>query len=89
MKTIERMLDDLFGFMSEDFIPNGSIAGKISNARPVPEGCFGRCCRQVGDDIQSGPLYCGDRAVVMADAGEGKIVYACKQHEARFREDCK
>ena len=51
-----------------DFIPGGGYSNKYKNLRPAEPGM--RCCCQTANDIQSGPIFCGDPADWMADADD-------------------
>ncbi len=66
--------------LETDFIPDGGPIKSISNIRET--SLFYRCCLVIGNDIQSGPLYCGDRATIIADTDNpGFLIAACKRHE--------
>jgi hypothetical protein len=45
-----------------DYIPGGKPVDEVVNVRQVPSGHFARCGCAIGDDPQSGPIYCGDKA---------------------------
>lgn len=64
-----------------DYIPSGSPVRSICNLRPATG--LERCSVAVGDEIQSGPLYCGELADVVADVS-GKLrchIAACNRHK--------
>ena len=63
-----------------DFIPGGMPVRKVSNVRPNLGGY--RCCFQTCEDVQSGPIYCGEAATLVADSErKGYIIAACSRHE--------
>lgn len=75
----------LYEFLHGDYIPKttfrcGSVKDMV-NIRLAGPGI--RCPRQTGDDYpQSGPIYCGDPAFVVADSAEhsGGCYIMCKRH---------
>ncbi len=68
-----------------DFVPRGKSANQARNVRPVG-GLKLRCCYPTGDDIQSGPIYCGDRATLVADCEHpGQLLAVCARHEEAVR----
>lgn len=76
--------------LNEDYIPNGKRATAVENVRPAGPGM--RCGVAVGNDIQSGPFYCGRPATVMADVpqvtkkpGVVPLVCVCERHEQDLR----
>jgi hypothetical protein len=52
----------------DNYIPGGKLAYYVANLRPIPEGEYARCGTEVAHDIQSGTIYCGGKATVMADS---------------------
>jgi hypothetical protein len=74
--------------LEADYIPGGAPVLRVAGVRPVPEGVSGRCGITTGYDPQSGPIYCGGRASLMADPvppnGTMKA-FACPAHEANLR----
>ncbi len=56
---------------------------KIINVRSA-QG-LERCCHIVGNDYQSGPIYCGDLADFIADVKDmkGVIVAVCAYHKRK------
>lgn len=76
----------------DDYIPSGKgSVHSIGPITPLAKWHYGRCCIVVGDDIQSGPLYCGDRAEWVADSfdSDGKVngkVMSCRYHKSSFDE---
>lgn len=75
-KDIERILEG-------DYIPGGErvTPRDLVNVRDTDEP-EARCCTQTGNDIQSGPIYCGRPAVKVADVigKPGAIVCFCQGH---------
>lgn len=78
----ERVVDEVHGMIHDDFIPGGKVATSATNLRPAPAG--NRCGVQTGDDIQSGPFYCGGVATLIGDT-DGGVVCACARHESALR----
>lgn len=78
--------------LTGDYIPGGSRVkfSELRNLRDTDEPDH-RCCQQTGNDIQSGPIYCGQPAVKVADCIDGSIVCVCKKHapnlERRMRQE--
>lgn len=72
--------------LNHDFIPGKEWVDDPVDLRP-PDG-FYRCCVQTSNDIQSGPIYCGDRATLVADQRDrpGLTTAVCKRHERRLRD---
>lgn len=71
------------GLLKPDYIPNGGPVREIeSEIFPAPS--WTRCGCATGNDIQSGPIYCGDPAVVCFKSNGG-LACACKRHESGFR----
>ncbi len=63
-----------------DFIPRGESVD-ITSLVFQPAGVdINFCCQGVGNDIQSGPYYCGDIATVVAHIDTGGTVGLCKKH---------
>lgn len=75
--------------LESDYIPKGGPVTKIANLRPANH--FAQCGAVIGDDPQSGPLYCGDRATLLADSIDenGRVdglIAVCKRHETGLKE---
>lgn len=68
-----------------DYVPTGGPANNLSNLREPEAFEYYRCGAQTGDDIQSGPIYCGDRASLIANSSQGGIAAACERHSGRLR----
>ena len=84
-ETFAKVQKLLYDFLNPDYIPKNLMycGGKadMTNVRVAPAGM--RCPRQTGDDFpQSGPIYCGDPAAVIADSVEkpGAFYVLCKRH---------
>lgn len=64
-----------------DYIPTGKRCSytemMASEPAPVPE--YSRCGRHVSDDIQSGPIYCGEWAKYAAVNDTGMFTW-CERH---------
>lgn len=75
IKEVERLTEP-------DYIPRGDPVDTCWNVRPAPAG--ERCGVRTGEDIQSGPYYCGKPATVIGDTDVG-IVCACDHHAACLR----
>jgi hypothetical protein len=80
----QSLQDELAHYLEPDFIPKdirqgGGIEDMI-NVRPAPP--LRRCLRITGDDLQSGPFYCGAPATVVADSKEqpGRTYVWCNAH---------
>lgn len=73
-EVIEQML-------TGDYIPGGGRVRvrDLVNLRDTDEPSA-RCCAQTGNDIQSGPIYCGAPAVKQAADRNGGVVYVCSRH---------
>lgn len=76
---------------SRDWVPYSPDVGldqhpvkKVKNIRPARG--LERCCACTAHDPQSGMIYCGRLAVVMADVvgQEGCITALCAYHERRI-----
>ncbi len=78
----ERVIDEVHSMVHDDFIPGGKRVTSATNLRPAPAG--NRCGIQTGNDIQSGPFYCGGTATLIGDTDDG-IVCACARHESIIR----
>lgn len=67
----------------QDYIPDGEALtrGQLGQLvfRATTELEIYHCGRRVGNDLQSGPYYCGDvdDFVAPVPGGEGKIVAVC------------
>lgn len=75
----EDMVEDV---THDDFIPGGPECREARRLRVNPGGH--RCGVRIGEDVQSGPFYCGKAATLVAD-GEGGVVAACGRHEGVIR----
>ena len=74
--------------MCNDFIPSGGNRVDYNDLGPgyKTDSPSARCFTVVGEDIQSGPIYCGERAVFRAHNDIGYVNW-CEQHvPRRFRE---
>ncbi len=76
-----KLLNNLLG---PDYIPRNPLgdcggAKDMTNIRLALPGT--RCARAVGNDIQSGPIYCGRPAVVFADSikWSGAVYVLCRR----------
>lgn len=78
----ERLVDEVQTIIHDDYIPGGKTVNSATNLRDAPAGK--RCCFKIGEDLQSGPFYCGDPATLMGDTSGG-IVYTCEKHEPVLR----
>lgn len=71
------------GLLKRDYIPNGKPVdcSKLTFRRTGEHEVY-QCCHQVGYDVQSGPLYCGDIAEwiseVITEGGRG-VIALCKR----------
>jgi hypothetical protein len=80
----KEVIDELIEFLDPDHIPPDAKPSPgeddIINIRKAPVGM--RCSTTIGDDIQSGPIYCGKVANVIADSKKyPEMIYAmCKDH---------
>lgn len=91
MSRAERVREIIKEF-SKDFIPYhpggpyGHPVQGVSNVREARG--LERCCACICEDIQSGMIYCGDLADVVADVSnmDGCIVAYCSQHKNRMKE---
>jgi len=88
-ETLARVNKLLYDFLHGDYIPKATFycGGKedMTNVRAAPPGM--RCARQIGDDYpQSGPIYCGNPAVLIADSIErpGAYYVVCKRHSGHM-----
>jgi hypothetical protein len=72
----------------QDYIPKGKALSRDQVARLVfretTEFEIYHCGTRTGDDIQSGPYYCGAIADFVAPAPEGGIVAICGRHKWRL-----
>lgn len=82
---------DVSKFLEGDYIPGGA---KLDNLDRLygrqPATGLERCGVQTGDDLQSGPMYCGDLAVATyrLDGIPGACLCVCKRHDAPFKRRC-
>lgn len=85
VRELIREFDRGFIPMSGGLAAHGSQT--VENVRHT-EG-LERCCARVGDDDQSGPIYCGDLADFVADVKghEGVRVALCRCHAGRCWRD--
>lgn len=73
-------------------VPRGSGPGRLTEDIPVrnirPCTILTRCGAGCGDDPQSGPIYCDDLAVVVADVADrpGYMMAYCERHRGRMNE---
>ena len=65
----ERCVDEVHEMIKPDHIPGGGTVSTATNLRTAPPGY--RCGVPTGEDIQSGPFFCGDPATLIADAEKG------------------
>ncbi len=76
----------LYDFLKDDYVPKNYVGCTLydkvnaTNIRQAPEGL--RCVQIIGDDLQSGPLYCGETADYIADSIKypGAFLVLCKKH---------
>lgn len=64
----------------KDFIPRGKpISRESLSFRRTTENEVYRCCAHVGNDLQSGPMFCGKIAefVAFTESGEKGYVGLC------------
>lgn len=80
--STERLTDEVHAMIRDDYIPGGKTATSATNIRPSPAGH--RCGVSTGEDVQSGPFYCGEPATLMGDF-EGGVACACARHESALR----
>lgn len=77
------MLKDLAKQLQRDYIPNGRRISRDEFSdlkfRRTEEYEIYQCGCQTGNDIQSGPIYCGRVADFLAETKEG-VLAACKSH---------
>lgn len=78
-----RLVAEVDEMIRDDFIPGGGPALLATNLRTAPAGY--RCGVQTGNDIQSGPYYCGDPGTLIGDCDGDGIVCACARHESALR----
>jgi hypothetical protein len=73
--------------LHDDYIPGGPVCRAVRNIRPAPPGL--RCGVRMGNDIQSGPYFCGDPATLIGDAcdtgGGTDVLCVCASHEHVMR----
>lgn len=63
-----------------DFIPGGKMVDiNILRFRRTNDTEVFRCCRQTQNDLQSGPIFCGDIAEFIARTADG-IAALCERH---------
>jgi hypothetical protein len=68
---------------TRDYIPGGKPVSnpQILQWRPTTELEIHHCGVQTGDDLQSGPYYCGALADFVAEVPEGTAAVCRKHHE--------
>ena len=79
-----RCVNEVERIVEDDYIPGGSTAKTASNLRPASAG--NRCGVRTGNDVQSGPFYCGEPATLMADTTDNGIVCTCEHHESALKQ---
>ncbi len=63
-----------------NFVPQGpEFKTKDLAFRPVTEEEFFACCRSVGNDWQTGAIYCGNIASHVAEVPGGRVSL-CREH---------
>jgi hypothetical protein len=73
MPSIEERITSL------DYVPSGKKS-PWSDTINWRGAIFGRCVMIIGNDIQSGPIFCGKPALVMSDVKGGNgVVYLCER----------
>ena len=93
---IRELLKDL----QRGYIPGGKRVRGPFEWKRLPDSAFclaglgfvPRCGTQTGDDIQSGPIYCGRIADFEGNDEEGNVVHSCEIHlpwkdRERFRKE--
>lgn len=87
-QRLQRALED---YLERDYIPENAIDGgrcpmredrnDLINVRKAIPGM--RCANQTADDSQSGPIYCGQPASIMADSLKypGMFYAMCRRHQ--------
>jgi len=83
-RDADRAIEKVHELTKGDYIPDGGPTRKVKNKRRAPAGH--RCGCVTGNDVQSGPFYCGAPAAWMADDAEreGFILFVCAGHEKRL-----
>lgn len=72
--------------LKRDFIPKGkpvNIKGLVF--RHTDELEVYPCCYRTGNDIQSGPYYCGQISDWITEVEDGGCVSLCEKHGRRLR----
>ena len=80
--TREQAVEEVHRMVKDDHIPGGKTASEVTRLRAAPPGH--RCGLRTGEDIQSGPFYCGEPASLMGNS-DGGTVYTCKGHDYILR----
>lgn len=74
-----------------DYIPRNLVNGvTLTHGRELGTNEFYRCIVVIGEDIQSGPFYCGARAAFIAYGLKDGITYeraVCRRHKHRLGVD--
>ena len=69
-----------------DYIPNGKkVDIRKLHFRETEEHEVFFCAAQTGNDIQSGPIYCGDVADWISHTQDGGVACLCNRHANRYR----
>jgi len=73
-----------------DYIPNGKPAdvSKLTFRPTLERGDLFLCGVQTGDDIQSGPYFCGKPADWVAVSEDGGTAAVCDRHRHRLGIRC-
>lgn len=71
--------------IESDFIPGGKCID-VSNLvfRKTNQTEILRCCKTVGEDVQSGPIYCGSIAEYTSQTDHGRINF-CERHSNHIK----
>jgi hypothetical protein len=79
----QNALEEIEEMTHPDFIPGGGqvYLKDCKNWYPAEPGM--RCGQQTGDDIQSGPIFCGDPAHVFCYTDDHTICCLCERHAKR------
>ena len=78
-KTQIKQMQEL---MKPDYIPNGKSRIYLGDLkfRRTQEHEVCRCAAMTGDDIQSGPIYCGKLAEWIHECEDGSFIASCDKH---------
>lgn len=74
---MKRLVDEIQEMTHDDYIPGGGTATSATNIRNSPAGK--RCGVRTGEDIQSGPFYCGETATLIGDTSNGFVCVCVKR----------